>query len=110
MVDLSRRYFIKQSLKFSALTTAAIASYPITNLYQDKVSPVLTEKYPEFYFSTDMSFLQSISPSIIIGTSVMSFIMLYADQIEYFAVLLLAALSFLALGIPLTQYSLSQFI
>ena len=110
MIDLSRRYFIKQSLKFSAFTTGAIASYPITNLYQDKVSPVLTEKYPEFYSSTDMSFLQSISPSMIIGTSVMSFIMLYADQIEYFAVLLLAALSFLALGIPLTQYSLSQFI
>ena len=110
MIDLSRRNFLKQTFKFSVASTAAIATFPMVNLYQERVRPVLAKEFPEANFSSDLSFLQNLTPHLIIGSSVMSFILMYADQIEYFAVILLAALSLLALGIPLTEYSLSQFI
>lgn len=110
MIDLSRRNFLKQTFKFSVASTAAIATFPMVNLYQERVRPVLAKEFPEANFSSDLSFLQNLTPHLIIGSSVMSFILMYADQIEYFAVILLAALFLLALGIPLTEYSLSQFI
>tara|TARA_B100000035_G_scaffold194148_1_gene165729 strand:+ start:178 stop:510 length:333 start_codon:yes stop_codon:yes gene_type:complete len=110
MIDLSRRHFLRQTFKFSVASTAAIATFPMVNLYQERVRPVLAKEFPEANFSSDLSFLQNLTPHLIIGSSVMSFILMYADQIEYFAVILLAALSLLALGIPLTEYSLSQFI
>ena len=47
MVDFSRRKFIKQTFKFSVATTAAVATFPMINLYQEKVRPVLAEKYPD---------------------------------------------------------------
>ena len=52
MIDLSRRHFIKQSLKFSAASAVAITTFPIINIYEDKVRPVLAEKYPESNFSS----------------------------------------------------------
>lgn len=110
MIDLSRRHFLRQTFKFSVASTAAIATFPMVNLYQERVRPVLVKEFPEANFSSDLSFLQNLTPHLIIGSSVMSFISMYADQIEYFAVILLAALFLLALGIPLTEYSLSQFI
>ena len=110
MVDLSRRHFIKQSLKFSAASAAAVATFPIINIYQDKVRPALAATYPESNFSSDLSFLQSITPHLIIGSSIMSFIMLYADQLEVFVTLLLAVLSLIFVGIPITEYALSYLI
>lgn len=110
MVDLSRRHFIKQSLKFSAASAAAVATFPIINIYQDKVRPTLAATYPESNFSSDLSFLQSITPHLIIGSSIMSFIMMYADQLEIFVTLLIAALALLVIGIPVTESVLSIFI
>ena len=110
MVDLSRRHFIKQSLKFSAASAAAVATFPIINIYQDKVRPALAATYPESNFSSDLSFLQSITPHLIIGSSIMSFIMMYADQLEIFVTLLIAVLSLIFVGIPITEYALSYLI
>ena len=95
MVDLSRRKFIKQTVKFSVATSAAVATFPMINLYQEKVRPVLQEKFPKTHFSSDLSFLESITPHLIIGSSIMSFIMMYADQLETFAILLVAVFAML---------------
>ena len=110
MVDLSRRKFIKQTFEFSVATSAAVATFPAINLYQEKVRPVLQEKFPETHFSSDLSFLESITPHPIIGSSVMSFIMMYADQLEIFAVLLVSSIVMIFLGIPISDYLLSLFI
>tara|TARA_B100000161_G_scaffold177616_1_gene127747 strand:- start:13679 stop:14011 length:333 start_codon:yes stop_codon:yes gene_type:complete len=110
MVDLSRRHFLKQTFKFSLASTAAIATFPMVNLYQEKVRPVLAKEFPEATFSSDLSFLQSITPHLIIGSSIMSFIMMYADQLEIFVTLLIAALALLVIGIPVTESVLSIFI
>ena len=40
----------------------------------------------------------------------MSFIMMYADQLEIFVTLLIAALALLVIGIPVTESVLSIFI
>ena len=110
MVDLSRRKFIKQTFKFSIATSAAVATFPMINLYQEKVRPVLQEKFPETYFSSDLSFLESITPHLIIGSSIMTFILMYADQLEVFATLLIAVLALIFLGIPVTEHVLASFI
>ncbi len=110
MVDLSRRHFLKQTFKFSLASTAAIATFPMVNLYQEKVRPVLAKEFPEATFSSDLSFLQSITPHLIIGSSIMSFIMMYADQLEIFVTLLIAVLSLIFVGIPITEYALSYLI
>tara|TARA_Y100000992_G_scaffold291801_1_gene248579 strand:- start:381 stop:713 length:333 start_codon:yes stop_codon:yes gene_type:complete len=110
MIDLSRRHFLKQTFKFSVASTAAIATFPMVNLYQEKVRPVLAKEFPEATFSSDLSFLQSITPHLIIGSSIMSFIMMYADQLEIFVTLLIAALALLVIGIPVTESVLSIFI
>ncbi len=110
MVDLSRRKFIKQTFKFSIATSAAVATFPMINLYQEKVRPVLQEKFPETHFSSDLSFLESITPHLIIGSSIMSFIMMYADQLETFAILLVAVFVMLFFGIPLTENALNYFL
>lgn len=110
MVDLSRRHFLKQTFKFSVASTAAIATFPMVNLYKEKVGPVLAKEFPEATFSSDLSFLQSITPHLIIGSSIMSFIMMYADQLEIFVTLLIAALALLVIGIPVTESVLSIFI
>ena len=109
MIDLSRRHFLKQTFKFSVASTAAIATFPMVNLYQEKVRPVLAKEFPEATFSSDLSFLQSITPHLIIGSSIMSFIMMYADQLEIFVTLLIAALALLVIGIPVTESVLSIF-
>ena len=110
MVDLSRRKFIKQSVKFSVATSAAVATFPMINLYQEKVRPVLQEKFPETHFSSDLSFLESITPHLIIGSSIMSFIMMYADQLETFAILLVAVFAMIFFGITFSDYLLSLFV
>ena len=110
MVDLSRRKFIKQSVKFSVATSAAVATFPMINLYQEKVRPVLQDKFPETHFSSDLSFLKSITPHLIIGSSIMSFIMMYADQLENFAILLVAVFAMLFFGIPISDYLLGLFV
>ena len=106
-IDLSRRKFIKQTVKFSVATSAAVATFPMINLYQEKVRPVLQEKFPETHFSSDLSFLESITPHLIIGSSIMSFIMMYADQLETFAILLVAVFAMLFFGLPVTDYILN---
>ena len=40
----------------------------------------------------------------------MSFIMMYADQLESFAILLIAVFAMLFFGIPLTENALSYFL
>ena len=110
MVDISRRKFIKQTVKFSVATSAAVATFPMINLYQEKVRPVLQEKFPETHFSSDLSFLESITPHLIIGSSIMSFIMMYADQLENFAILLVAVFAMLFFGIPISDYLLGLFV
>lgn len=110
MIDLSRRNFLKQTFKFSVASTAAIATFPMVNLYQERVRPVLAEEFPEANFSSDLSFLQNLTPHFIIGSSVMSFVLMYADQLEIFAVLLVSSIVMIFFGIPVSDYLLSLFI
>ena len=110
MIDLSRRNFLKQTFKFSVASTAAIATFPMVNLYQERVRPVLAKEFPEANFSSDLSFLQNLTPHLIIGSSVMSFILMYADQLEIFAVLLVSSIVMIFFGIPVSDYLLSLFI
>ena len=110
MIDLSRRNFLKQTFKFSVASTAAIATFPMVNLYQERVKPVLAKEFPEENFSSDLSFLQNLTPHLIIGSSVMSFILMYADQLETFAILLIAILSIFFVGLPITESALNLFL
>ena len=110
MVDLSRRKFVKQTLKFSVATSAAVATFPMVSLYQEKVKPILAEKFPEANFNSDMNFIEAITPHLLIGSSIMSFILMYADQLETFAILIFAALAMIFFGIPLTEFLLNLFI
>ena len=110
MIDLSRRNFLKQTFKFSVASTAAIATFPMVNLYKERVRPVLAKEFPEANFSSDLSFLQNLTPHLIIGSSVMSFILMYADQLEIFAVLLVSSIVMIFFGIPVSDYLLSLFI
>ena len=110
MIDLSRRHFLKKTFKFSVACTATIATFPLVNLYQEKVRPVLAKEYPEASFSSDVSFIQSITPHLIIGSSIMSFVMMYADQLEVFLILLIALFALLAVGIPVTDFFLAYLI
>ena len=110
MIDLSRRNFLKQTFKFSVASTAAIATFPMVNLYQERVRPVLAKEFPEANFSSDLSFLQNLTPHLIIGSSVMSFILMYADQLEIFAVLLVSSIVMIFFGIPVSDYLISLFI
>jgi len=109
MVDLSRRKFVKQTLKFSVATSAAVATFPMVSLYQEKVKPVLAEKYPEKNFNSDMNFIEAITPHVLIGSSIMSFILMYADQLETFATLIVAALAMILFGLPLTDFLLNLY-
>ena len=79
MVDLSRRKFVKQTLKFSVATSAAVATFPMVSLYQEKVKPILVEKFPETNFNSDMNFIQAITPHLLIASSIMSFSCLRCD-------------------------------
>ena len=110
MIDLSRRNFLKQTFKFSVASTAAIATFPMVNLYQERVRPVLAEEFPEANFSSDLSFLQNLTPHFIIGSSVMSFVSMYADQLEIFAILLIAILSMFFVGLTTTESALNLFL
>ena len=110
MIDLSRRNFLKQTFKFSVASTAALATFPMVNLYQERVRPVLAKEFPEANFSSDLSFLQNLTPHLIIGSSVMSFILMYADQLETFAILLIAILSIFFVGLPITESALNLFL
>ena len=110
MVDLSRRKFVKQTLKFSVATSAAVATFPMVSLYQEKVKPILVEKFPETNFNSDMNFIETLTPHLLIGSSIMSFILMYADQLETFAILIIAAFAMIFFGMPISDSLLNYFI
>ena len=112
MIDLNRRQFLFQSLKLSAAATAALATYPAINIYQEKVLPVMNERFPEQHLPTPSSFdkLKAFLPQLLSSATVFSLVMMYADNLEMLALVLLAALSLLFIGIPITELSLSYFL
>ena len=112
MIDLNRRQFLFQSLKLSAAATAALATYPAINLYQEKVLPVVNERFPEQHLPTPSSFdkLKAFLPELLSSATVFSLVMMYADNLEMLALVLVAALSLLFIGIPITELSLSYFL
>lgn len=118
MVDLKRRKFVLNSLKFTASSAAVLATVPVTNLYQEKVEPVLREKFPEKNFPSakknfdfnNQNLLQKMMPHLIMSSTIYSLLLIYSDQIEIFAIVLIAALSMLLLGIPVTEATLNLFI
>ena len=112
MIDLNRRQFLFQSLKLSAAATAALATYPAINIYQEKVLPVVNERFPEQHLPTPSSFdkLKAFLPQLLSSATVFSLVMMYADNLEMLALVLLAALSLLFIGIPITELSLSYFL
>ena len=112
MIDLNRRQFLFQSLKLSAAATAALATYPAINIYQEKVLPVVNEKFPEQHLPTPSSFdkLKAFLPQLLSSATVFSLVMMYADNLEMLALVLVAALSLLFIGIPITELSLSYFL
>ena len=112
MIDLNRRQFLFQSLKLSAAVTAALATYPAINIYQEKVLPVVNERFPEQHLPTPSSFdkLKAFLPQLLSSATVFSLVMMYADNLEMLALVLVAALSLLFIGIPITELSLSYFL
>ena len=112
MIDLNRRQFLFQSLKLSAAATAALATYPAINIFQEKVLPVVNEKFPEQHLPTPSSFdkLKAFLPQLLSSATVFSLVMMYADNLEMLALVLVAALSLLFIGIPITELSLSYFL
>ena len=112
MIDLNRRQFLFQSLKLSAAATAALATYPAINIYQEKVLPVVNERFPEQHLHTPSSFdkLKAFLPQLLSSATVFSLVMMYADNLEMLALVLVAALSLLFIGIPITELSLSYFL
>jgi|TARA_S200000501_G_scaffold363421_1_gene394333 hypothetical protein len=112
MIDLNRRQFLFQSLKLSAAATAALATYPAINIYQEKVLPVVNERFPEQHLPTPSSFdkLKAFLPELLSSATVFSLVMMYADNLEMLALVLVAALSLLFIGIPITELSLSYFL
>ena len=112
MIDLNRRQFLFQSLKLSAAATAALATYPAINIYQEKVLPVVNERFPEEHLPTPGSFdkLKAFLPQLLSSATVFSLVMMYADNLEMLALVLVAALSLLFIGIPITELSLSYFL
>ena len=112
MIDLNRRQFLFQSLKLSAAATAALATYPAINIYQEKVLPVVNERFPEQHLPTPSSFdkLKTFLPQLLSSATVFSLVMMYADNLEMLALVLVTALSLLFIGIPITELSLSYFL
>lgn len=112
MIDLNRRQFLFQSLKLSAAATAALATYPAINIYQEKVLPVVNERFPEQHLPTPSSFdkFKAFLPQLLSSATVFSLVMMYADNLEMLALVLVAALSLLFIGIPITELSLSYFL
>ena len=112
MVDLERRKFIKLGLKLVTTGTALAATYPIVNLYQDKVQPTLKEKFPEREIPDyiDFSNLDYLTPQILSSTAVMTFIMMYADSLQTILTILVSTIALIFLGIPLTELTISYFI
>ena len=112
MIDLNRRQFLFQSLKLSAAATAALATYPAINIYQEKVLPVVNERFPEQHLPTPSSFdkLKAFLPQLLSSATVFSLVMMYADNLEMLALVLVAALSLVFIGIPITELSLSYFL
>lgn len=112
MIDLNRRQFLFQSLKLSAAATAALATYPAINIYQEKVLPVVNERFPEQHLPTPSSFdkLKAFLPQLLSSATVFSLVMMYADNLEMLALVLVAALSLLFIGIPITEMTLSFFL
>ena len=112
MIDLNRRQFLFQSLKLSAAATAALATYPAINIYQEKDLPVVNERFPEQHLPTPSSFdkLKAFLPQLLSSATVFSLVMMYADNLEMLALVLVAALSLLFIGIPITELSLSYFL
>ena len=112
MIDFNRRQFLFQSLKLSAAATAALATYPAINIYQEKVLPVVNERFPEQHLPTPSSFdkLKAFLPQLLSSATVFSLVMMYADNLEMLALVLVAALSLLFIGIPITELSLSYFL
>jgi len=112
MIDLNRRQFLFQSLKLSAAATAALATYPAINIYQEKVLPVMNERFPEQHLPTPSSFdkLKAFLPQLLSSATVFSLVMMYADNLEMLALVLVAALSLVFIGIPITELSLSYFL
>ena len=112
MIDLNRRQFLFQSLKLSAAATAALATYPAINIYQEKVLPVVNERFPEQHLPTPSSFdkLKAFLPQLLSSATVFSLVMMYADNLEMLALVLVSALSLLFIGIPITEMTLSFFL
>ena len=112
MIDLNRRQFLFQSLKLSAAASAALATYPAIHIYQEKVLPVVNERFPEQHLPTPSSFdkLKTFLPQLLSSATVFSLVMMYADNLEMLALVLVAALSLLFIGIPITELSLSYFL
>ena len=112
MIDLNRRQFLFQSLKLSAAATAALATYPAINIYQEKVLPVVNERFPEQHLPTPSSFdkLKTFLPQLLSSATVFSLVMMYADNLEMLALVLVSALSLLLIGIPITEMTLSFFL
>ena len=60
MIDLSRRDFLIKTFKFSATSAAVFATIPVVDIYQEKVEPVISEKFKQKNLtidSDDLSFL-----------------------------------------------------
>ena len=111
MIDAERRKFLKTGLKLITASTAYAATFPLQKLYSNSVKPTLTETSHNINIPQQMDFslMNSVVPQIIASSTIMTFIMMYADTLQSVLFLLIGVLSFIFFGLPITEYTLSLF-
>tara|TARA_B100000886_G_scaffold68625_2_gene43311 strand:- start:4797 stop:5135 length:339 start_codon:yes stop_codon:yes gene_type:complete len=111
MVDTERRKFLKMGLKLITASSVYAATYPMQKLYSNDVKPTFTETSQNINIpqQTDFSLMNSVVPQIIASSTIMTFIMMYADTLQSVLILLIGVLSFIFFGLPITEYTLSLF-
>ena len=110
-MDAERRKFLKMGLKLITFSSALAATYPLQNLYSNKVKPLSAERIhskniPEHI---DFSITNSVLPQILVSSAIMSLIMIYADSLQNVFLILSVSLFLFLLGMPLTELTLGYF-
>tara|TARA_Y200000002_G_C22688209_1_gene666880 strand:- start:9261 stop:9599 length:339 start_codon:yes stop_codon:yes gene_type:complete len=111
MIDAERRKFLKMGLKLITISSALAATYPLQNLYGNKVKPLSAETIQSMNIPEhiDFSKMNSVLPQILASSAIMSLIMIYADSLQNVFLILGASLFLFLLWMPLTELTLGYF-
>jgi hypothetical protein len=111
-MDKDRRDFLKLSLKLISAGAITSSIYPFVSLYQEKIIPIAKENFtgldiPE---NIDFSRINSIIPQLLVISSIMTFIMMYADSLQSILLILASTFALIIIGVPITEWTLGLFV